>query len=338
MGKTSVKAPGPSPEELAVQREQLELLRSQRDILSRQLREQQLIAPILFQQAGVTPKFNEQGEIIGFDEDPTMRQIREGLQGRTLAALKGELPVDPILERELGTQEQTLRESLRRQLGTGFETSTPGIEALQKFREGRFGILEASRRGELSLGESLGLARQQGQQEALMRALQPNFAISQAFGGAAQGFGQALQPFQFGRQAQLQARMATGQLSQQQLASILGIVSGGAQGFGTGLGMAVGTSSARVKKQITPLDRDESRAALRKLRDTPLFRYRYRWEGRRREPHIGPVLELSPKEIDEGDGLHVNLLDYTGLVHAGLKGLDKEVKTLREQLARRRRH
>jgi hypothetical protein len=334
MSRTSVKAPGPSPQELEAQKQQLELLKFQRDILNRQLREQQLVAPILFAQAGLIPKFNEEGELVGVDEEPTMRQIREGLQGRTLAALKGELPVDPLLERELGTQEATLRESLRRQFGPGFETSTPGIEALQKFREGRFGLMEASRRGELTLGESLSLGRQQGQQAALMQALQPNITLSQLFGGAAQGFGQALQPFQFGRAAQLQARMTSGQLSQQQLATLFGSTT---QGIGAGIGAFAALSSAKLKKDITPLDRDESRAALKKLRETPLFRYRYRWEGRRREPHIGPVLEMSPGEIRE-DGLHVNLLDYTGLVHAGLKGLDKDVKTLRDQLARRRRH
>ena len=47
-GGGGVSVPGPSAEERALQREQTELLREQRDILSRQVREQQLLAPFLF--------------------------------------------------------------------------------------------------------------------------------------------------------------------------------------------------------------------------------------------------------------------------------------------------
>jgi hypothetical protein len=83
-------------------------------------------------------------------------------------------------------------------------------------------------------------------------------------------------------------------------------------------------SSARLKKHITPLDPDEYSRALERVRDTPVTRWRYQWEPDDREPHIGPILELSPKEI-KLDDTRLSLLDYSGLLHAGLKGLDRKV-------------
>lgn len=100
---------------------------------------------------------------------------------------------------------------------------------------------------------------------------------------------------------------------------------------------AIAMSSARLKKDIQPLDQDEYEAALLKVRETPVTRWRYTWEPEDREPHIGPILELSPKEIRQ-DALHVNLLDYAGLLHAGLKAVDRKVAaheiTLRDVLDR----
>lgn len=105
-------------------------------------------------------------------------------------------------------------------------------------------------------------------------------------------------------------------------------------------------SSARLKKNILPLDPEEfERAktargvrlpistdgydeALLKLRETPVTRWRYRWErDDTRAPHIGPILELSPEEIREDD-TRINLLDYIGLTHAGVKALDRTVTRL----------
>ena len=78
---------------------------------------------------------------------------------RTLKALKGELPINPSLTREIDEQEELLREDLRRQLGPGFETSTPGRNALDKFFRDKEEILEGARRADLTNSESLSLAR-----------------------------------------------------------------------------------------------------------------------------------------------------------------------------------
>lgn len=78
------------------------------------------------------------------------QQNEQLLLERQNAALRGELPVSPALLRDLEDQEATLRETLLQQLGPGFETSTPGIEALANFRERRDAILEATRRDDIA--------------------------------------------------------------------------------------------------------------------------------------------------------------------------------------------
>src|SRR5215471_6739195 len=93
------------------------------------------------------------------------------------------------------------------------------------------------------------------------------------------------------------------------------------------LSMMGAFSSRKLKKGIQPLDRDEYADAIAKLRETPIVRYNYRWERDGSRKHIGPILEMSPEEI-RGSDLHINLLDYAGLQHAGLKNLDKRLQAL----------
>lgn len=90
-------------------------------------------------------------------------------------------------------------------------------------------------------------------------------------------------------------------------------------------------SSARYKRDILPLDFDEYDAALGRVRETPITRYRYKWEKDRGPKHIGPILELAPEEITD-DGHTVNLLDYTGLLHASVKAVDRDVRRLRNDV------
>ena len=91
--------------------------------------------------------------------------------------------------------------------------------------------------------------------------------------------------------------------------------------------IGAGFSSARLKRDITPLDPDEYSRALDRVRGTPIVRYRYLWEAGRPTPHIGPIAELSPDEIRDGP-LRINMLDYAGLLHASVKALDRRVNRL----------
>lgn len=181
-GSPKVTVPGPTEEEKALQREQTEILRQQRDILLEQQRIQNLLNPILFKQSGFIPITDSEGRIIGFNENPNdparitqqlqqqlaeaeladlplRRQVEQGLLNRSLAALRGELPVNPALLNDLNQAEQELRERLSAQLGPGYETSTPGIQALSEFAKRRQELIEGARRDDLTLAEQLGMAR-----------------------------------------------------------------------------------------------------------------------------------------------------------------------------------
>ena len=108
----------------------------------------------------------------------------------------------------------------------------------------------------------------------------------------------------------------------------IGAVGGGIIGAAGG---GFGGSSARLKKGIRPYDPDEYDRALAKIRDTPITRYHYRWEPEHARLHTGPILELAPEDIRE-DALRINLLDYSGLLHAGLKAVDRRITRVEAHL------
>jgi hypothetical protein len=231
MGGSTVKVPGPSPEERELQKNQAELLSLQRQIIEQQRSQQAVLLPFLAEQEGFDVTTDEFGNITSISRTPTeLEKLREelefGLTERSLAALRGELPVSPGLERELSDQERVLRERLSQQLGPGFETSTAGIETLGEFFQSSEILREGARRGELSLAEQLGIAREQQNQfnkrtsQDFLRqiAVGDPLSLGGAFGQTASGFGQAQIPFIKQRELQTQAAIANAQSS----AAILG--------------------------------------------------------------------------------------------------------------------
>jgi hypothetical protein len=156
VGGKKLKVPEMAPEQQELQRMQLELLREQRSM-------QDLLAPYFFKRAGLQPRY-EGGKIVGFDEalDPESqmrRNIERGLLERSQKALRGELDLDPALEREIAEGTRLQEEAMRQQLGPGWETSTPGIQARATANQRAAELRSAARRGELTLSEQLGLAR-----------------------------------------------------------------------------------------------------------------------------------------------------------------------------------
>lgn len=222
---SDVNVPPPTAEEKALQREQADLLRFQRETLTEQTRLQDLISPYLFEQLGLQPQYGEGGQISGFQrvEDPLQtlsEEVQKRLLERSKAALAGELPVSPTLTRELTKGEELLNERLRRQLGPGYETSTPGIEALLGFGQRKTEILEGARRGDLTVAEQLGLARGSYNQGVEGQNIGQILGVSQsplasvgAGTGVVSGYGSAIGGYQNQRAMQLQAAIANSQNS-----------------------------------------------------------------------------------------------------------------------------
>lgn len=292
MGSPKVSAPKPTAEEKALQREQTELLRSQREILLLQQKQQAAMLPLFAKQLGLTldidpetgviksatelPEFAKQRELQEQLMEKTLEDLLAGnpleaqqeellglqlaaqkeemtgplamqrkeieglLNERSLKALRGELEVDPALERDIRNQRETLRERLQNQFGSGFEGSSPGIEALQRFEESAEVLRSQARRGELTLAEQLSVARQGadiaqgGSGIAATQARLPGIDPLAA-GGFAFGMGQGNQ------QSQTQLRSV--------LASPLGIAGGLGQ-VAAGFQMPIGSMQQDRQMQL----------------------------------------------------------------------------------------
>jgi hypothetical protein len=228
----SPKAPEPSAEEKSLQAAQTDLLRQQRDILAEQTKQQNMLSPLLYEEMGIIPTKNDKGEITGYTlkDDPVKainKEVELGFAQRSLKALKGELPIDPTLERQLTEGKDTLNETLRSQLGSDYATSTPGIQALAENDKRAIEIRDAARRGDLTLNEQLGLARQGGNQAATSFQVGGGTELSglplrsiAAGNGIVQGGNQLLNHYAGIRQQQLQASVAGSQQRNQMFGGI----------------------------------------------------------------------------------------------------------------------
>src|SRR5262249_62266018 len=107
------------------------------------------------------------------------REIK-GIQG-------GNLDVDPAMVQQLGQQEQLFREQMRRQLGPDWETSSPGIEASNRFQQ-----MKQTTLGSANYSRLLGLIG--AEQSGLGHVSGTGIGLGQ-FGGGVQGqrFGQGQQ-------------------------------------------------------------------------------------------------------------------------------------------------
>ena len=110
---------------------------------------------------------------------PQRRELEEMLLKRSKDALEGNLPVDPTLERNLAESREQLRETLRQNLGPGFETSSAGIEALADFDKRAEELRYGARRGELTLSEQLSGARAAQGQVTLGDALRGGVGLGE---------------------------------------------------------------------------------------------------------------------------------------------------------------
>ncbi len=212
------KVPQASAEERALQKSQAELLNQQREIIQAQQAQQKVLLPFLAEQEGYKVETDENGNIkaisrVPNETDELRKTLDKELAERSLKALRGELPVDPNLEKSLQKQDQTLRERLAKQFGPGYETSTAGIQTLGELFTNQEGLRASARRGELTLSEQLGIAREQ--QNDFGRQTSQDFlrqigvgdpvSLAGAYGQIAGGYGSAQAPYLAQRQMQYQA-------------------------------------------------------------------------------------------------------------------------------------
>ena len=244
---TTVEAAQPSAEENRLREEQADLLSFQREALQSQLARQELLDPILFEELGLIQQFDDQGNLTGFERQPDpigdLREENElAILERQKLALAGDLPISPTLERELGEGRESLEQRLRRQLGTGFDVSSPGIEALGDFDRNATELRESARRGEINLTTQLGIAQGGFNVGAQGQSLSQTFGVSQgglpftnSLGSVAGGLGGAAGAFQQDRSLELQAAITNASTLQSLFSGIgntAGFVASGGTLFG----------------------------------------------------------------------------------------------------------
>lgn len=379
-GGTTVNYPQPSAEERALQRQQTELLKSQTGILQENIRQQELLAPFLYQSQGIKPIYDEQSRIIGYEQlplteeeqaqaqlqqefldrslaslareeelAPGQQEISRLLQERSLAALKGELPTDPTVLRQLGESETQLREQLFKQLGPGYETSTPGIQALAEFQKRRQEIIAGASRADLTLAEQLGMARQGAREvsatdylnsQQLAQSLrqsrlgnilgiqQGGLTGFQGYGQLAQGYNQPINWFQQQRAGQFNADVASAQSAGSAQAGWGSLV-------GTGL-MAAATffSDPRLKTDIKPIK--EALSKVKALRGVS-----HGWKRQPGEHTLGvlstDVREVVPELVRRNLNLEGETYDTVDYIHLipllieAIKDLSSQVDELKSE-------
>ena len=234
---TKVKAPKPTPEETALRVAEKEMIDLQKQIIIQERQQNKILLPFLAEQEGFDVTVDNEGIITSItkrdDPDRARREeIQRLLDERSLKALKGELPVDPGLERDLASQRQTLENKLAAQFGPGYSTASPAIEALQRYDESANILREGARTGQLTLAEQLGITRQQQEQfsrqssQDVLRqsAIGDPLTFAGASGQVANNYLRAQQPYIQDRQMQLNASIANAQSKASMFGAGIGLV------------------------------------------------------------------------------------------------------------------
>ena len=123
----------------------------------RQFQEQQKMQPLLYEEAGLKPMYDEAGNITGFgrtEEGQKRLDYESQLLERQRKALAGELPVDPTLERTLQEGEAQLRASSRRSSGRGMKRVRRAFRRWPSLADGLPKRAPTSPMGNWSVGRS----------------------------------------------------------------------------------------------------------------------------------------------------------------------------------------
>jgi len=240
---TYIEAPKPSAQELAIQQEQLELLRQSRA-------ESELLKPYVMASMGLV---EEDGKLRKLSEEELMAtmspvektqyDLAKMAQERLLQAYEGKLPISPALEEDLQKREKQMQEGLSQKLGPNWQLSTPGRQAMGELvREANL-LKEEARRGAIDTGTALLLSNlgylHQAQGQRTAEAAQFPGRNLGLFGG----YAQALQPYQRQRELEYEANKTNAMMSAQRRA---GAMSGLGSLLGAGLNAAA--TYALIKK------------------------------------------------------------------------------------------
>ena len=122
-----------------------------------------------------------------------MRQLQADYLRRANAAMQGNAPVDPGVERAISEERRLLNETMTRQLGPGWETSSPGMEMLRNFEQRANETRYKVQQDALGLGTTQAMNLQGTNLQTLASLYSSNDPVLRAMAAEAAIAGQGLQ-------------------------------------------------------------------------------------------------------------------------------------------------
>jgi hypothetical protein len=179
---------------------------------------------------------------------PTEKQsydLQKKAYERTMLAYEGKLPISPAMEQELATQKGLTEENLRRRLGSGWGLSTSGIQSMGDFNTNAELAREEARRGQITSGEGILLARQ-GFGSGLTQQNYSNYTgYPSSTLGISSGLTNAANPYLQQQNMAFQANVANAQNANQSRSGLMSGL-GSLAGLAGGIGLASMTGGASL--------------------------------------------------------------------------------------------
>lgn len=309
---------GPTPEQQLVA-QQLEDLKKQRT-------EEELFRPEFYRSQGYTldaatgqyRKMSEEERLAGMNpEEKSAYTIQSLANERTLKAMKGELAIDPAVEQDIASSEQTTRAELAAQLGTGYEVSTPGMKRLEEMKAKANALRSQLRHGEISMAEGL-VSGRRGERADISgnyRSLSSPYERMGQEGNLLNRYAQERAAAQAAKEARRNRYAQIG-------------------GAAIGAGGMIAASSRELKENIKLVSEREDEELLERVISTPLSRYNYVPEvaeeiGDDGREHLGLIAEDAPAEVATHGRKAIDLYDMNAVLWASVRALSREVTKLR---------
>lgn len=304
-------APAPDP---GIARRQNEMM----DLQMEQANKFKALEPIMLAESGL--KYNPQTkgyEYLNPGQQANKQEIERLQTERSLKALKGELPVSETLKKELELGENKMKERLFRQLGPGWELSTPGQNAMREYQTMATSLKEGEQRDMLTTAEALALNRQNSRSTSQQQFENPFAAQARSYSPYQNTLNNAQQQDNFNRNMQFESEKAKGQ-------ERAGYISGGASLGMSGLAAWSMFSDPAMKEDIEPVSDGEMLAAVKRI---PVSKWRYKGEE---SQHIGGMADTMPAVVS--DGRKVDVISYLGMLTSAVRALDRKVGDREESM------
>jgi len=289
-------------------------------------------------EAGVPRKGDtDYGEWVKMNEEELMENMTEAEREKYLLskeqtaysrkAIAGELPLSESLQQQKQKEFEQLQEvygisgdSLENASGE----DTVAIQNLDAFKKRWSQLEEAQRYGQSSSSMEAAVMSSGLTSDLASNKIGQLSTIGSQMGSTIPMYGSLLQPYQSYNMAGYQAAAQNQANQSSQMSSLLGL-----------LGMlGIAASSKDYKKDIKGKSIKEEDQALKKLKGTKSYEYKYKeMMGLGDEKHIGTIAEESPKEFQGLGGKAINVNDKTEFISMALKSLARKVDKLDQKHA-----